>query len=375
MSKKIVMRLVFILAALVAAIILTLGIYVVYMQLQYYRIEDKLALETENAQTQKLSADGKYSVVTYNIGFGAYNHDFSFFMDSGTMNDGTPVSGKMSRAQSAEIVNDNTNGAISVLQNADADFYFLQETDRDSTRSHHIDQTRLVRDAFADYSYLFAQNFHSAFLAYPFHEMHGFVNSGIVTLSRFASDSAVRRSYPVDNSFFTKFFDLDRCFSVEYLPIEGTDVHLVLINSHMSAYDEGGIIRAQQLNMLFDTANEALADGNYVIIGGDFNHVLGNSADSFESQQLTPAWVAKLSDEDIPSGFSIVHASNETKTATCRSTDLPYTKGVNYTAILDGFIISDNIIATAENIDAGFDFSDHNPVKLTFEFAEETVNN
>ncbi len=371
MSKKIIMRLILILAVLVAAIMLTLGIYVVYMQLQYYRIEDNLSLETENTQVQKLAADGKYSVVTYNIGFGAYNHDFSFFMDSGTMIDGTAVTGTMSRAQSAEIVNDNTNGAVSVLQNADADFYFLQETDRDSTRSHRIDQTQLVRDAFTDYSYVFAQNFHSAFLAYPFHEMHGFVNSGIVTLSRFASDSALRRSYPVDNSFFTKFFDLDRCFSVEYLPIEGTDAQLVLINSHMSAYDEGGIIRAQQLNMLFDTANEALANGDYVIIGGDFNHVLGDGADSFETQQLTPEWVAKLSDDDIPSGFSIVHAANEAQTATCRSTDIPYEKGVNYTAILDGFIVSDNLTAVAENIDTDFAFSDHNPVKLTFEFEEE----
>ena len=46
--------------------------------------------------------------------------------------------------------------------------------------------------------------------------------------------------------------------------------------------------------------------------------------------------------------------------------DIPYTKGVNYTSVLDGFIVSDNVTATAENIDADFMYSDHNPVKLTF---------
>lgn len=368
MTKKIIKRALLIIAGLILLVALVLGVYILYIQLQYYRIDDNLALDVENAQTEKLDDDGKYSVMTYNIGFGAYNHDFSFFMDSGTMKDGTAVAGTMSRAQSVDIVNENTSGAISAMQNADADFYFLQEVDRDATRSHHIDQTALVRGAFADYGYTYAQNFHSAYLAYPLYEMHGKVDAGLVTLSRYEVDSAVRRSYPVDTSFFTKFFDLDRCFAVEYLSIDGADAQLVLINSHMSAYDEGGIVRAQQLKLLFETAAAERAKGNYVIIGGDFNHVLGDGADIFETQQLTPEWVAKLSDDDLPSGFSIVHAENADKTATCRSTDLPYEKGVNYTAVLDGFIISDNIKATAENIDTDFAFSDHNPAKLTFEF-------
>lgn len=52
--------------------------------------------------------------------------------------------------------------------------------------------------------------------------------------------------------------------------------------------------------------------------------------------------------------------------ATCRSSDMPYQKGVNYTVILDGFIVSDNVEAVAENMDTDFTYSDHNPVKMTF---------
>jgi hypothetical protein len=39
-------------------------------------------------------------------------------------------------------------------------------------------------------------------------------------------------------------------------------------------------------------------------------------------------------------------------------------KGVNYEAVLDGFIVADNIEAAAHNIDADFTYSDHNPVRL-----------
>ncbi|MCR0381733.1 hypothetical protein MKC91_02965 [[Clostridium] innocuum] len=45
---------------------------------------------------------------------------------------------------------------------------------------------------------------------------------------------------------------------------------------------------------------------------------------------------------------------------------MPYQKGVNYTVILDGFIVSDNVEAVAENMDTDFAYSDHNPVKMTF---------
>ncbi len=62
----------------------------------------------------------------------------------------------------------------------------------------------------------------------------------------------------------------------------------------------------------------------------------------------------------------MVEAENLTDVPTCRSSDMPYTPGVNYTAVLDGFIVSDNLTATARNVDTGFAYSDHNPVLLTF---------
>lgn len=366
MKRSILKTLFVTLGSLVGLAILVVVIYAIYLQSSYYRIADEAPLTVENGQTAALRRGQAYTAVTYNIGFGAYNHDFSFFMDSGVMEDGTAVTGDHARAQSAEIVRTNTDGAAATLAALDADFYLLQEVDQPSTRSFGIDQKAQLQAAFSGYGGTFGLNFHSAYLAYPLHEMLGKAQSGLLTLSRYGIAEAVRRSYPVDESFFTKFFDLDRCFTLQRLPVEGGG-ELVLINSHMSAYDEGGLIRQKQMDFLADVLTREAAQGNYVIVGGDFNQALCGTEKAFASRQQVPEWVHDFAEDKLPAGYRVVAADNVTEVPTCRSTDMPYEKGVNYTTVLDGFLVSENIRATAENRDEDFQFSDHNPVRLTFE--------
>lgn len=350
---------------LVAMALLMVGGYAVYLLVQYERIPDGQTLTVERPQTAQLKLGQTYTALTWNVGFGAYSHEFSFFMDSGTMLDGTKVQGTGSRAESRTVVEKNTGGAADAIAALEPDMILLQEVDEPSDRSHDVDQRAWFTDAFPDYSAVYASNFHSAYLFYPVLEPHGQVNSGILTLNSFSVSGAVRRSYPVDESFPTKFFDLDRCFSVERLPVAG-DKELVLINSHMSAYDEGGVIRAAQMEMLCSVLSEEARKGNYVIVGGDFNHALCGTEEAFPSEQQVPEWVYPFDESLLPDGFSVVRAENLTEVATCRSTDIPYEKGVNYTTVLDGFIVSDNVRASAKNIDTDFQYSDHNPVLLTF---------
>ncbi len=349
------------------ALILVVGGYVIYLQSNYYRIEDHAVLEVENNGENVLKTGDTYSVVTYNIGFGAYGPDYSFFMDTGEMKDGTKTSGKYGKAMSLESVETHTEGALGVIEDLDADFYLLQEVDVDADRSYHVNQKDFVKTAMTGYASVFANNFHSAYLFYPFNDPHGAVQAGLLNFSRYQISEAERRSYPVDNSFITKFTDLDRCFAQMRLPVEGGQ-ELVLINSHMSAYDEGGTIRAQQLELLNSVMSEEYAKGNYVIVGGDFNHAMGEAvAEGFPSEQKFPAWVAVLTEDDLADGVRIVRAENELEVPTCRGADIVYTKGVNYTTVVDGFLVTDNVRATAENVDTDFAYSDHNPVKLQFE--------
>ena len=354
-----------IIAIFLLVIVLILVGYIAYMQINYYRIDDNVSVETENQVADVMSTGTPYSAVTYNIGFGAYSQDFSFFMDSGVMKDGTEVYGTGSTAKDEQEVIKNTNGSIEVAAALDADFYLFQEVDTDATRSHGINQYEYLKNLGDDYSLTFASNFHSSFLMYPILDPHGSVDAGLTTMSRYNISESVRRQFPVNTDFFVKFTDLDRCFLLSRMPVDG-DKELVLINSHMSAYDADGKVRAAQLELLNEVIKEEYDKGNYVIVGGDFNHALSGSIDAFESEQVIPAWVFELDDADLSEGFSFVVAENADEVSTCRSSDIPYTKNGNYTTNVDGFLVSDNITATAENIDTDYMFSDHQPVKVTF---------
>ena len=357
-----------VLAVLLVAVA-TVGAYVAYLSITYYRIDDGVALEVTGpatAEAPQVEVGQPYTAATYNIGFGAYVPEFSFFMETGVMADGTETRGASGTAASEDIVRYSTDGVIATLRQLDPDFIIAQEVDVDSTRSYHVDQSASLMGAFPAYQAVFASNFHSGFLAYPFHDMHGSVQSGLLTLSSVQITSAMRRSYPIDESFPRRFFDLDRCFSVARIPT--SDGHeLVLVNTHMSAYDEGGVYRAQQLDLMLGFLSAERAAGNYVIAGGDWNHALAGSRELYPSAAAAPDWVATFDDDLVPEGFSVVRAENLEDVATCRGSDMPYEPGVSYEVTVDGFIVSDNVSATAVNIDAGFAYSNHNPVLLTFE--------
>ncbi len=62
--------------------------------------------------------------------------------------------------------------------------------------------------------------------------MMGVAESGLMTISKYKVDSVTRRSYPLNESWPTKLFDLDRCFSVaRYQLSNGKE--FVLCNSHI----------------------------------------------------------------------------------------------------------------------------------------------
>lgn len=374
-TKKIIKIVCIVLACIVALFALIVGIYVAYVALQYYRIDDNQTLEIENARTEKVRTEQTYSLLSYNLGFGAYSPEYSFFMDTGEMNDGTKVAGIYAKGMNKADVEKNVSGQLAVSKAQNADFYFFQEVDVKAHRSYNINMFERAKAEFAEYSAVYAENFHTANLLYPFNDPIGKTNAGILTLSRYSTERAVRRSFPITENFIDKLFDLDRCFAVHYLSVEGSEKQLALINLHMSAYDEGGTVRAQQLEMLNGVLKEERAKGNYVIAGGDFNHCLiaDNGFDSdeealqyFESGQKTPDWVKNsvLHNSELAEGFQIVASLNA---ATCRGADIPYEAGVNYSTVIDGFLVSDNVtIVSEQTVDTQYAYSDHNPVLLQF---------
>ena len=126
-------------------------------------------------------------------------------------------------------------------------------------------------------AYTFAQNYDSPFLFYPITQPHGSAKSGLLTFSSAPILSAERVELPIESGF-TKFLDLDRCYSKNRIPLSN-GAELVLYNLHLSAYTSDGTIATEQLKLLLDDMQQEYGKGNYCIAGGDFNKdLLGDSS-------------------------------------------------------------------------------------------------
>lgn len=252
---------------LLVLVLVVIG-YVAYVFISYHRLPDmdaQVAFDGEGLWTGQT-----YTIATWNLGFGAYSDDYGFFMDGGTE----------SRAFSKDAVYQNIGHATDVLKGLDPDLMILQELDIGSTRSYQVDEAALVEEAMADYSAYFAQNYDSPYLFYPILKPHGASRSGILTLARAGFDQTARRSLPIETGF-TKFLDLDRCYSKVWIPV-GNGKHLVLFNQHLSAYTSDGTIAQTQLELLCADMLAEYEAGNYVVGGGDFNkNLLGDAASVF----------------------------------------------------------------------------------------------
>jgi endonuclease/exonuclease/phosphatase family metal-dependent hydrolase len=360
--------------AVVAVILCVAIVYVAYVFISYNRIEDNQPIEVVGtAANDSYKVGEEYTAMCYNIGFGAYTPDFTFFMDGGTQ----------SWANSKESVINCTNGDISLIKEYNADIVCLQEVDFDSTRSYHVDQAQMFRDALPQDSSAQAVNYHSAFLFYPFTQPHGASNSSLMTFSNAQITDSLRRSLPISTGV-SKLVDLDRCYSISRVKVEN-DRQLVIFNTHLSAYGTDGDLQTQQLSKLFGDMKAEYDMGNYVICAGDYNHdFLGNSKEYFNENPKEQTWAAPFPDEMIPEHFAKVtdYASGVT-TPSCRDCDVPYTanhSGKTYslaadgsydpacfTVTLDGFIVSDNVETTfVDVINNEFLYSDHNPVVMKF---------
>lgn len=358
-KKRIWLR---VLLGFAAVLLLAVIGYVLYVMLSYHRLPDDLELEIRRPAESgeggtAVSPGTDYEIMTYNIGFGAYTPEYSFFMDGG----------KSSVAESRESVLETISGAGSLAAGYNPDFMIFQEVDLDATRSYHVNQYELLDTYFGSYYSDFAVNYDSAFLMVPPWEPHGKSLAGIAFYSRYPVSSALRKSFPISTSF-SKFLDLDRCYSISRIPVDNGK-ELVIFSQHMSAYGNSDAIREAQIGKLCADMQTEYDKGNYVICGGDFNHDLKAPEDASEERE---SWAYPFPRSSLPEGFafSIDLLGEEERSAlpdSARNADIPYEEGVTYTVTLDGFLISDNIeMKEYENIHTGYLYSDHDPVRMVF---------
>lgn len=340
--------------AFLLIILIVLGGFITYAFMTDYKPEPKIQLTIDQGSLQStITTDKPYSILTYNIGYGALGKDQDFFMDGG----------RKAGADSYDEVMTNMEAIDQFFLSQNPDFAFFQEVDISGNRSFNVNQYDLLRKN--EYNGIYAPNYKVKYVPVPFTHPMGGAESGIVTLSKSIPSQSERCRFDGEEPMIKQLFDLKRAFSItRYLTDNGKE--LVLINAHFSAFDKGGKVRVQQLEQMRGVLESEYALGNYVILGGDFNHELPTTdASQFTRTDDYPEWIMKLPEDFAPKGYQWgVDPTNPS----VRAVDKAYRPQETFTAVIDGFLVSDNIEITQTKGHGALSFkhSDHNPVTMTF---------
>lgn len=289
------------------------------------------------------------SFYTWNIGYCGLGAEQDFFFDGGKMV-------RPSKAMNQKYV----NGIVTSLQSMDTtDFILLQEVDRSSKRSYFQDQVTAIGDACNRYCYGYATNYKSKFVPQPVSNPYGKCFGGIMTLSRINFPAkAYRFSLAQDASWPTGLFMLKRCYMEFRYPLDNGK-ELIVINQHLSAYDDG-TVKQRQMDTLKVKLLAESKKGNYIIVGGDWN----TYPPGYKSNlRIKDNVIEKTADANYPEpGWKYVY---DPGIGTNRKLYEPFVKGHTDEVIIDYFLLSPNInLIAVKGIDLGFKYSDHQPVYL-----------
>ncbi len=340
---------------LILIVVLLFAGLLVFLSVTEYKPADEETITVVGTADKEVPTGETVKIVSWNVGYCALGDNADFFMDGG----------KMVNTASKERVEENLDAVISFIKSEKPSLILLQETDVSSDRSHRINEADSIRDAFDGFSSTFAYNFKVAFHPYPIPPM-GKIASGVMTLAEYKVESAERIQLPIPFKWPVSMLNLKRCLNVNRIPVEGGDKHLVLINLHLEAYDDGEG-KIMQTAALKEFLEKEYAEGNYVIAGGDFNQIFSSEdADLFKAQE--GKWAPGVIDvSTFEDGWQFLM---DERTPSCRSLDQPLIgadlDNFQY-YLIDGFIVSENVkVSNLETKDLGFINSDHNPVVMEF---------
>jgi len=303
-------------------------------------VQEKLALRGSPSAAQYSDT---LSILTWNIGYGGLGAEQDFFFDGGSKVRPNP-----------ELSAYYLNGILGFLASQrGVDVLMLQEVDKDSRRSYYTDQETEILKALPGYASSFAYNYKTMFVPEPLREPYGKCMAGLMTLGRVAPTQAIRHALAPDAEWPVGLFMLDRCFISWRYPAYFSDgKDLILLNLHLSAYDDGNV-KKQQMDSLAAFLRAEYALGNRMIAGGDWN-------------QLAPESPSQGVGIPVPVPFPDAGWNwAAAKAPTNRDLSTGYQPGRSRELTIDFFLLSPNLKAVeVKGLNQGFAFSDHEPVLL-----------
>ena len=152
---------------------------------------------------------------------------------------------------------------------------------------------------------------------------------------------------------------LDRCFMVKHFKLENGK-ELLVINTHNSAYDPGGILRKAEMDYFKKYLLSQYEKGNYVIVGGDWNQSPPSFVPAFSGHPFDTIDLTYIPAHYLPEDWTWLYDKTMPSN---RRVDAPYDRKTTMTTVIDFYLLSPNVQAlSVKTIDVGFAYSDHQPV-------------
>ena len=295
------------------------------------------------------TAGNEISVSTWNLGYAGLGDASDFIKDGGTR----------MFPPSRDAVRGNLAGIVETASRLDVDVALFQEVAGDTPLNYWISVDRALAGLMGGRQYWFRHDVSTWGVPRPLRLKHGSVLASRITARRAEIVPLPQDSDPMLGLVV-------RLYALQVVTIASTDggPDWVIVNLHLSAFDDGAHLRREQLRAVFDFAEARYRQGGRVILGGDWNMILMHT--DFESN--TPdeflSWIHDLPRDWVPEDWTI---AVDPARPTVRTLYKPYVPGENFTGIIDGFIVSPNVeVVEVETRDTGFRHSDHAPVIARF---------
>lgn len=296
--------------------------------------------------------DSVFTFLNWNIGYAGLGKESDFFYDGGE-----------SVRMSEELTIKNLNGITKFIADNDTmDFILLQEVDSIAKRTYELNEVGHISQVLGDYAYSYAVNYNVRFIPVPYLDPMGKVYAGVTSFSKHQPTEAKRYGFDANFSWPTSIYFLDRCFLLQRIPLQDGK-EFVVINTHNSAYDATGELKAKELGFIRDFVVGEYNKGNYVVIGGDWNQCPpGFNANMF-SHTIPDGYDAQNIEVDyFPEGWQWVY---DTSFPTNRDLQKAYEKGETFTTLIDYYLVSPNLeVLEKQTINMDFEYSDHQPVYM-----------
>lgn len=346
------------LGAIVGLFLLYIVSVILHGTITDYQPEEKTNADIVNKSAETTISDSTISLITWNIGFGGLGKESIFFYDAGgTLTSSVPVT------TPKENFEKNQAAIEEFVKINKSDFYLIQEVDIEAKRSYRVNQFEEIQEEIPNYTGAYAMNYNVKRVPLPvmeFWNTMGKVEAGLASYSKYQPKESTRYQFPGNYGWPTRIFQLDRCFLAQRFEVQNGK-ELIVINTHNSAYDKGGKLKAQQMTYLRNYLLSEYEKGNYVVVGGDWNQCPPNFMfDTFAPGKGEGYETSSIPYDYLPEDWLWVY---DTTTPTNRKLTEVYKDGETFTTLIDFFLISPNLqLNKVRAIDQKFDYSDHQPV-------------